>query len=83
MKAKKLEYDHQLGDQLGELHKPLYTLLIEQEKLEKIDLFEGQEVRVGTNEYTVEGRRVYRNGKELERGKSTFDLYFSATTIYL
>ena len=42
MKAKKLEYDHQLGDQLGELHKPLYTLLIEQEKLEKIDLFEGQ-----------------------------------------
>ena len=73
MKAKKLEYDHQLGDQLGELHKPLYTLLIEQEKLKKIDLFEGQEVRVGTNEYTVEGRRVYRNGKELERGKSTFD----------
>lgn len=73
MKAKKLEYDHQLGDQLGELHKPIYTLLIEQEKLEKIDLFEGQEVRVGTNEYTVEGRRVYRNGKELERGKSTFD----------
>ena len=47
--------------------------MIEQEKLEKIDLFEGQEVRVGTNEYTVEGRRVYRNGKELERGKSTFD----------
>ena len=37
MKAKKLEYDHQLGDQLGELHKPLYTLLIEQEKLKKID----------------------------------------------
>ena len=73
MKAKKLEYDHQLGDQLGELHKPLYTLLIEQEKLEKIDLFEGQEVRVGANKYTVEGRRVYRNGKELERGKSTFD----------
>ena len=73
MKAKKLEYDHQLGDQLGELHKPLYTLLIEQEKLKKIDLFEGQEVRVGTNEYTVEGRIVYRNGKELERGKSTFD----------
>ena len=71
MKAKKLEYDHQLGDQLGELHKPLYTLLIEQEKLEKIDLFEGQEVRVGANKYTVEGRRVYRNGKELERGKST------------
>ena len=45
MKAKKLEYDHQLGDQLGELHKPLYTLLIEQEKLEKIDLFEGGKSR--------------------------------------
>lgn len=73
MKAKKLEYDHQLGDQLGELHKPLYTLLIEQDNLEKIDLFEGQKVKVGTNEYTVEGRIVYRNGKTLERGKSTFD----------
>ena len=74
-------------------------MLIEQEKLEKIDLFEGQEVRVGTNEYTVEGGRVYRNGKELERGKSTCDketvtllvpeedifyqLYFPTTAIYL
>ena len=73
MKEKKLEYDHQLGDQLAEKHQPLYTVLVEEKKLWKADLSEGQTAILNGSEYTIKDGLAYRNGQELLQERTIFD----------
>ena len=73
MKEKKLKYYHQLGDQLSEIHHPLYTILVESEKLWRADLSEGQTAILNGRKYVVKDNAVYRDEKDLATGRNVFE----------